>query len=188
MNIDTQSTATWQSPTLSFTGMRAFLFQLLFIALAVLLPAVAHLTGISVRMVLPMHWPVFLAGLVYGWRAGLLTGLLAPAVNYLITGYPLPPILPSMTVELVSYGFIAGMLREVFRINAFAAVAAAAVVGRMVFACSVLLLNVVPVNQGDYFRAALVPGTAAALLQIIFVPIAAQWWIDQARKGRDEQL
>jgi hypothetical protein len=184
---DTRSAATWQTPTLSFTGMRAFLFQLLFIALAVLLPAAAHLTGISVRMLLPMHWPVLLAGLVYGWRAGLLTGILAPVVNYLITGYPLPPILPSMTVELLTYGFIAGILREVFRFNAFIAIAIAAVLGRLVFAGSVIILNVVPVNQVEYFRAALVPGIFAALLQIILLPIGAQWWIDQARKGREDQ-
>lgn len=187
MNLETRSAAAWQSPTLSFSGLRAFLFQLLFIALAVCLPAAAHLTGISVRMLLPMHWPVLLAGLVYGWRAGALTGILAPVVNYLITGYPLPPILPSMTVELLSYGFIAGLLRETFRFNAFIAVAIAAVIGRMVFAGSVLVLNIVPVNQMEYFRAALVPGIVAALLQIILLPLGAQWWIDQARKGHEHQ-
>jgi niacin transporter len=186
MNAHTSTTVPLNNPTLTFAGFRALYFQILFIAAAVLLPAAAHMSGISVRLLLPMHWPVLLAGLVYGWRAGLLTGLLAPAVNYLLTGFPLPPILPSMTVELLTYGLVTGLLREVFRINPFIAVTVAAIAGRIVFVISVVAGNVVTADQAAYFQAALMPGVVAAIVQVAALPFVAQWWIAKERKPDSE--
>jgi niacin transporter len=173
-------------PTLSFSGYRAYVFQVVLISAAVVLPVVAHLSGISVRFLLPMHWPVILAGLVYGWRAGVLTGALAPIVNYLISGYPLPVILPSMTVELLTYGLATGILREVFRQNPFVSVAIALVFGRIVFIGSVLLGNVIAADHLGYFQAALTPGMIAGLLQIALLPFLAKWWIRQETRTMNE--
>lgn len=181
MSFSSESALDIHKPTLTFSGTRAIVFQTFIIGAAVILPAAAHLSGVSVRLLLPMHWPVLLSGLVYGWRAGLLTGLLAPAVNYLMTGYPLPLILPSMTVELLTYGLVSGLLRENVRWNPFGSVAVAVIAGRTVFALSVIVGSVVPGNLAEYFIAALIPGIGAAILQIALLPIAAQWWITQQR-------
>jgi niacin transporter len=174
-------------PTLSFSGYRAYVFQVVLISAAVVLPVAAHLSGVSVRFLLPMHWPVILAGLVYGWRAGVLTGALAPIVNYLISGYPLPVILPSMTVELLTYGLATGILREVFRLNPFVSVAIALVLGRIVFIGSVLLGNVVPTEHRGYFQAALTPGIIAAVLQTVLLPFVAKWWIRQETRTTENE-
>ena len=165
--------------TLAFWGMRSLVFQLVLIGAAVALPAVAHLTGAPVRVLLPMHWPVILAGLVYGWRGGALTGLLAPAASYLVSGMPYPPMLPAMTVELFAYGFAAGLLVENLRINSFLAVATALVVGRLVFAITVLAGFGVNGNFAAYFQAALIPGLFAAAGQVIVLPFIARWWINK---------
>jgi hypothetical protein len=77
-------------PTLVLSGSQAIVFQTSLFGAAVILPVLAHWFNAPVRYLLPMHWPVILAGLVYGWRGGALTGLLAPSVSYLVSGFPLP--------------------------------------------------------------------------------------------------
>lgn len=187
MTVYNESVVTLTKPTLSLSGSRAYVFQFVLIAAAVVLPYASHISGVSVRWLLPMHWPVLLAGLVYGWRAGVLVGLLAPAANYFFSGYPLPPIIPSMTVELLTYGLVTGYLREVLKLNPFFSIAIAIVFGRIVFIGSVIFGNVIPANQMDYFRAALTPGILAALLQVALLPLLSQWLIKQERISKKEE-
>ncbi|MEW6685922.1 MAG: ECF transporter S component [Candidatus Edwardsbacteria bacterium] len=184
MSTYNQSSIALDKPTLALWGIRAIAFQVLLIAAAVVLPVVSHLFGAPVRFLLPMHWPVILAGLVYGWRAGILTGALAPIVSYFLSGLPLPNILPSMTVELLTYGLVTGLLRELVRFNPFFSVAIALVLGRIVFILSVRFGTSVTTSHLDYFRAALTPGIIAAFLQIALLPFLAKWWIRQERRTR----
>lgn len=182
MSTYNQSAIALDKPTLALSGIRAIAFQVLLIAAAVILPVVSHLSGAPVRFLLPMHWPVILAGLVYGWRAGILTGALAPIVSYFLSGFPLPPILPSMTVELLTYGLVTGFLREIVRLNPFFSVAIALLLGRIVFIVSVFLSNSVTTNHLEYFQAALTPGIIAAISQIALLPFLAKWWVRQERR------
>jgi LytS/YehU family sensor histidine kinase len=131
-----------------------------------------------------MHWPVILAGLVYGWRSGVLIGLLAPIVSYFLSGFPLPHMLPSMMLELLTYGLGAGVLREVLHLNPFVSAAIALLLGRIVFILFVLLSGAVAANQLQYFRAALLPGLVAAVCQIALLPLLAEWWIRQEKRRR----
>jgi uncharacterized membrane protein len=171
-------------PTLALSGTRAYVSQTFLIGIAIVLPLIAHLTGAPVRYLLPMHWPVILAGLIYGWRSGALIGLLAPVVNYLLSGFPLPAILPSMTVELLTYGLVAGLLRERFSMSAWLAVTLALIAGRLVFIISVFIAHVVTSNYLGYFIPALLPGLVAGLGQILFLPMLAQWWVKQEQRNR----
>lgn len=186
MSTFDQSAIALDKPTLALSGVRAIAFQVLLIAAAVILPVVSHLSGAPVRFLLPMHWPIILAGLVYGWRAGILTGVLAPIVSYFLSGFPLPNILPSMTVELLTYGLVTGLLRELLRLNPFFSVAIALVLGRIVFVLSVLTGNSVTTHYLEYYQAALTPGIIAAILQIVLLPFLAKWWINQERRTAKE--
>ena len=170
-----------KAPTLAFWGVRSIIMQSLLIVAAAALPAIAHLTGAPVRIILPMHWPVILAGLVFGWRGGALVGVLAPFASYLISGMPLPGIIPAMTVELGVYGLIAGLMREKFALNSFASVALAVIAGRLCFALTVLATVNAESSFGAYFQAALIPGIPAAIAQIIVLPILAGLWLKNAQ-------
>lgn len=168
--------------TLPFGTVRGALTTGLLVCVAVALPVVAHRAGLPVRYLLPMHWPVLLAGLVYGWRSGTLVGAAAPGVSHLLSGYPLPHILPAMTLELATYGLVVGWLRERRGWNGVAATAVALVVGRAVFSVAVLVgvtgLGPLPA----YFAAALLPGLAAAALQVGILPFAARGWVAWSRR------
>jgi LytS/YehU family sensor histidine kinase len=169
--------------TLVFWGTKSLIFQVILVGAAVILPSVAHLSGAPVRILLPMHWPVILAGLVFGWRSGALVGLLSPTLSYLVSGMPLPAILPAMTVELIAYGLVTGLLREKLRLNPFVSVTVALITGRILFAMTVYLGFAASGNYMQYFRVALLPGIFAAIGQIIFLPIIANRWVKREQEN-----
>jgi len=177
---ENQSAAITIKPTtLAFWSVKSLIFQFAMITAAALLPALAHTFGAPVRIILPMHWPVLLAGLIYGWRAGALVGLAAPIIAYSFSGYPLPPMITSMTLELATYGLVAGLLCERLQLNRFVSLVVALIAGRLVFVGAVLALGSVIFNS-QYIQAALVPGLGAAGLQIATIPLIASWWIKKS--------
>jgi len=164
------------SPTISagvipLADVRAWLVVALFIAAAVILPAVCHITGLPVRWLLPMHWPIVLAGALYGWRGGLITGLLGPLSNYALTGYPLLLKLLPMTTELAVYGALTGWLIE-RGWNRFAAIGTALVAGRLVFLGAIILTSATDgLGFGAYISAAMLPGLAGGIGMAAGIPV-----------------
>lgn len=157
---------------------KAIAIQIAFLATAAfLLPALAHLTGLPTRVLLPMHWPVILAGLCYGWRSGLAIGLAAPSVSFLVSGMPPVFILPAMTVELAAYGLLAGFARQNLRLNTFASAAISLIGGRVVFLATIFAFGTITTGLGTYLQTSMLPGIPAALAQLILLPLAARWWV-----------
>lgn len=164
--------------TLPAWGVGAISAQaVLLVAASVLLPAAAHLTGLPVRWLLPMHWPVILVGLVYGWRSGAIVGLAAPGLSHVISGMPYAVMLPAMTVELAAYGLLAGVARERLRWNPLVAAGLALVGGRVVFLLVAVATGATGPSFVDYVVAALVPGLIAALGQLLILPLIARRWV-----------
>jgi hypothetical protein len=183
MKNSSEAVLSINKPTLALSSGRAISFQVLLIIAAVALPVIAHLLGAPVRFLLPMHWPVILAGLVYGWRGGALAGFFAPIVSYFFSGFPVPAILPSMTLELLTYGLIAGLFREKTRMNSFLSVSISLLLGRVVFMISAILSNVTTIGNIEYIQIALLPGVGAAVCQIALLPFVAKWWMGQELKN-----
>jgi thiamine transporter ThiT len=79
----------------------------MFTALGILLPIVVHQLGSNMGMVLlPMHIPILLCGLIVGSQYGALAGLIVPLLASAFTGSPqFWPIAVSMALELAAYGF-----------------------------------------------------------------------------------
>jgi hypothetical protein len=166
------------APVLAWTGTRALSIQAALLGLAAFgLPAAMHAAGLPVRLLLPMHWPVLMAGLVYGWRSGALIGAAAPAVSYALSGWPRAAVLPAMTLELALYGFLAGYLRERARWNGFAAIATALVAGRTLFLLVAITTGWTGPDLAAYLSTAIAPGLVAALLQIALLPPLARLWV-----------
>lgn len=182
MNAVESTLSTPVPVTLPIRGVRAWSIQaILLAASAAVLPALCHLAGLPVRWILPIHWAVLLAGLTYGWRAGALIGLLAPGASFLLSGMPLPHILPAMTVELATYGFVAGYARQSLRRSGIASTALAIVAGRLVFVGAAVLTAAAKPTLAAYAAAALVPGVVAAIVQIVLLPVLASWWVGRER-------
>ena len=168
--------------TLELKGVRPYMFASMFVAFAIGLPVLAHLAGAPVRYMLPMHWTILLAGLVYGKKGGALSGFVTPSLSFMISGMPYLPMLLPMTIELTAYGFIAGYVRENLKMNSFAAIAIALIAGRVLFLLTVLISGSFAGNIQDYTYNAFMPGIFAAIGQIVILPFAAKWIIAKERE------
>ena len=80
------------------------------VALCVVLPIAFHFIPNAGSVMLPMHIPVLVCGLICSWPYGLICGLLGPLLSSVITGMPPAAILPAMMVECATYGAVSGMM------------------------------------------------------------------------------
>ena len=124
--------------TISMTEVRRkALLTALMVSVAVILPQICHLLGGQLgygsrlgEMLLPMHLPVMLSGMLWGPWAGFACGMLSPVLSFALTGMPGVALLPFMTVELAVYGLSAGLLRKT-NLPSFLQVALTQVAGRV---------------------------------------------------------
>lgn len=97
------------------------------------------------KMLLPMHIPVFLCGLICGWQYGAVVGFIVPLMRSVVFSVPiLFPTAIAMAFELAAYGLVSGLLYEHSRwrcvIALYRAIIAAMIAGRLVWAAVQIIL------------------------------------------------
>jgi hypothetical protein len=151
------------------------------IALGIVLPFFVHPFGISPRVILPMHFPVFLAGVLLSpWYAALV-GVMAPALSSGFTGMPTAAQVIRLIPELATYGALTSLLLRLFpvvpglpersgRIGAIAlAMLVAMIAGRLVYVgVSALTAGLEELNF--YLLILVLPGIPGMVAQLILVP------------------
>lgn len=83
----------------------------MFLAIGMVLPLLTGQIPQIGNMLLPMHLPVFLCGLICSWKYGAVVGLILPLFRSVIFG--MPPMFPTATAmafELAAYGLVSGWL------------------------------------------------------------------------------
>ena len=160
----------------------AVLGQILFLALALIVPMVFHARGLGplVFVAQPMHWMILFAGLAYGPMSGLLLGAAVPVASFALSGLPAPMMLPMMIPELAVYGLLAGLLKK--KATAFGSVAIALVVGRLVFLAVFAALGRLDGSVLGFVQATWAPGIVTMLLQIALLPLLAGLYVNWARE------
>lgn len=150
----------------------------LFLALGILLPFLTGQIPKFGNMLLPMHIPVLLCGMLCGWHWGLLIGFILPIARSFLVGMPvLYPTAISMAFELASYGFISGFLysRLTKKISTlYISLVSAMLGGRIVWAIAQTIL----LGAGGkaftfamFISGAFVNATIGIILQLIFIPV-----------------
>ncbi len=134
---------------LRYSDIRSYVFTLVFVFLSILVPWAFHQFHLAGAAFLPMHIFVLLAGLLFGWRAGLIVGLLTPLASNVISGMPVLHILPQIVVELSTYGLVAGVLCEKFNLRVIWSLLGAMIAGRLaLFLLSIIIYLVVGESYG----------------------------------------
>ena len=128
---------------LKYKDVRSYLLTATFVMLAVLVPWLFHQFHLAGPTFLPMQIFVLLAGLLFGWRAGLLVGLLTPLVSYFISGMPAVNILPQVIIEVSAYGLIAGLLREKYHLRTIWSLLGAMIGGRLALLSAISIMYLV---------------------------------------------
>ncbi len=154
------------------------LLSAMFLGLGLVLPFLTGQIQQIGNMLLPMHIPVILCGLICGWQYGLTVGAILPVMRSLI--FTMPALYPSaiaMSFELAMYGFLVGFLfshakwqciRSLYRCLVISMIS-----GRIVWGCvTALLLGV----KGELFTmqafiyGALLNAIPGIILQLILIP------------------
>ena len=81
----------------------------MFLAIGLVLPFLTGQIPEIGSMLLPMHIPVLLCGLICGWQYGGAVGLIVPLLRNLLFGMPPMPGAVSMAFDLAAYGLIIGL-------------------------------------------------------------------------------
>lgn len=86
----------------------------MFLALGLILPFFTGQIPQIGSKLLPMHIPVFLCGLICGWKYGGLVGFILPLLRSALFGMPVFfPSATAMAFELMTYGVVSGFLYSI---------------------------------------------------------------------------
>lgn len=110
--IDDDQTEAIELTFPTFLEYRLYLISSVILVGSLSVPFILHFFGIAGQIFMPLYLFALLAGLVYGWRCGLLVGLLAPVISFSITQMPVIQILPFVIVKSVLLGLISGFVME----------------------------------------------------------------------------
>lgn len=119
-------------------SLHKFTLTAMFLALGLVLPFFTGQIPQIGKMLLPMHYPVFLCALICGWQYGLALGLLLPILRSFLFSMPaLYPTALAMSFELAAYGWIAGYCyehsKEQSLISVYRSLILAMIAGRIVW-------------------------------------------------------
>ena len=155
---------------LRLDSFKSCILELMFISFGIMTPLVFHAYGIPGNVFLPMHWAVYCAGILYGYRVGVFTGLFIPIVNFLITGMPAIAVLPFITAELAVYGLISGILRERTKLSTTSIIAASMLSGRLSYL--IIAASLKGFSQALPFVLNIwKPGAISTIAQLLLIPV-----------------
>ena len=150
----------------------------MFLAIGLLLPFLTGQIKQIGNMLLPMHIPVILCGLICGWQYGLGVGFVLPLLRYAMFGMPiLFPTGISMAFELGTYGFVVGFLYFHSRwkcvVALYRCMIAAMLAGRVVWGIVQTILLSAGENRFTmemFIAGAFLNAIPGIILQLILIP------------------
>lgn len=156
-----------EKPVIKIGFLKSALVIVVFTALAIIAPMIAHHFHLAGQIFLPMHFFVLTAGLVFGKKTGFFVGAISPIVSYSLSGMPLLNLVPLMTVEIAAYGFFAGYFREK-GLDSFKSIILAMILGRLILFLGAWLI--LSANPAVYLFQALKLGVVGIALQLALIP------------------
>lgn len=149
----------------------------MFMALGLVLPFLTGQIPQVGTMMLPMHLPVLLCGLICGWQYGSTVGFVLPLLRYALFGAPPMPFGIAMAFELAAYGGIVGFLYARSRWQCLFALyrclITAMIIGRVVWAAvrvAMAGLLEVPFTWQIFLSGAFLTAIPGIVLQLIVIP------------------
>ena len=161
------------------TRLKKLIFSAIFLALGFILPIFFGQLPTIGQMLVPMHIPVILCGMVCDWKHGTIIGFILPLLRSLIFSVPvLYPTAISVAFEMATYGLIVGILygyskkKSIFTI--YFAMIVTMILGRIIRCISqILLLNIQgnPFVWKSFFTGVILNSIPGVILQLIIIPI-----------------
>lgn len=159
----------------NLTPVKKLVLTALSAALCLVLPMAFHAIPNAGSVMLPMHIPVLLCGLVCGWPYGLICGLLGPLLSSVLTGMPPAAMLPAMMTECGVYGLVTGVMMSVLRTgkttaDLYISMVTAMILGRFVSGLAKALIFTPGTAPFAWVTTSLVTGIPGIGLQLLLIP------------------
>ena len=150
----------------------------MFMAIGLVLPFFTGQIPQIGKLLLPMHIPVFLCGLICGWQYGLGVGFALPLIRSLLIGMPkLFPTAAAMAFELAVYGLVVGILywrsHRQNIISLYCSMILAMIAGRVVWGIAQIVLLGFGGTQFTwqmFIAGALIDALPGIILQLVLIP------------------
>ena len=159
------------------THIKNMVLAAMFMALGLVLPFLTGQIPQIGNMMLPMHLPVLLCGLVCGWQYGGIVGFVLPLFRYMLFAMPPMPTGIAMAFELATYGAVVGFLYARSRwqcvIALYRCLLAAMIAGRVVWAAARIIMTgvtSVPFTWEIFLSGAFLTAIPGIILQLIVIP------------------
>ena len=159
----------------SLSPVRRTVLAALCIALCVVLPIAFHSIPNAGSVILPMHIPVLVCGMICGWPYGFICGLLGPLVSSLLTGMPPAAYLPPMMVECATYGAATGLLLKFVRTrnltaDLYISLIGAMLLGRVISGVAKALIFSPGMAMGMWVTSSFVTALPGIVIQLVLIP------------------
>ena len=160
----------------TMSNIKRLVLTAMFIALCVVLPMAFHSIPNAGQVILPMHIPVLLCGMVCGSGYGFVCGLLGPMLSSFITGMPPAAIMPSMMVECAAYGCVTGLMMKYVRTgrpvaDLYISMITAMVLGRVISGLVKSLILSPGTAPFAWVTTSLVAGIPGIIIQLVLMPV-----------------
>lgn len=150
----------------------------MFVAIGLVLPFLTGQVPQIGKMLLPMHIPVLLCGLICGWQYGLVVGFILPLLRYFL--FSMPILFPTgigMSLELATYGLVVGLLYSRSRwqcvIALYRSMVIAMISGRVVWGVAQIFLLGISGSAFTwqmFLAGAFLNAIPGIILQLILIP------------------
>jgi len=149
----------------------------MFMAIGLVLPLLTGQIKTIGNMLLPMHIPVMLCGLICGWHYGAVVGFTLPLLRSVIFGMPqLYPNAVAMAFELMTYGLVIGICYKLLpkkNMNIYVSLIIAMLIGRAVWGgVTAILLGASgsALTWSVFISGALLNAFPGIILQFVIIP------------------
>ena len=158
--------------------LRKLTLSAMFLAIALVLPFLTGQIPAIGNMLLPMHLPVFLCGLICGWQYGGAVGLICPLLRYAIFHMPPMPQGIGMALELAAYGLIVGLMYGLSKwkcvYSLYRSMIVAMIGGRIVWAIARIVMvgaANIPFSWKVFVTSGFVEAIPGIVLQLVLIPV-----------------
>lgn len=157
-------------------NLKSLVLSAMLIAIGIILPFFTGQIEYFGERLLPMHLPVFLAGLICSWKYGAAVGFTMPLLRSFIFHRPaLYPDAVVMMLELAAYGFVSGIIynkapkRNILWV--YISLVSAMLAGRLVWGIvKALLLGTGKFGLRVFITSGFVSALPGIILQLVLIP------------------
>ena len=150
----------------------------MFLAIGLVLPFLTGQIPVIGNLLLPMHLPVFLCGLICGWQYGGAVGFICPLLRYALFHMPPMPQGIGMAFELATYGLIVGLVYGLSKwkcvYSLYRSMIIAMIGGRIVWGVARTIMvgaANVPFGWEAFITSGFVVGIPGIIIQLVLIPV-----------------